>query len=244
MKWHSVTRTKTALLCGAAIAMGMAAGRAQASEWDKRTIVTVNEKIQVKDTVLEPGKYIFKVMDSNSDRHIVQIFNSDQSRLINTIMAIPNYRQDVTGETKFTFWETPAGKAKAMRAWFYPGDNYGQEFTYPKNLASVVETASATMTTPVVPQPEVVQPTTVQPTEPTKTDDAEPIVEPTPTVPDPPDQPVVDDQTPATDATQPAAQPQQPDTMPKTNSLYPLAGMTGLVSLGLFGVVRRKRSRA
>jgi hypothetical protein len=32
----------------------------------------------------------------------------------------------------FRFWETPAGKPKAIRAWFYPGDNFGQEFAYPK----------------------------------------------------------------------------------------------------------------
>jgi len=32
------------------------------------------------------------------------------------------------------FWETPAGRPRAVRSWFYPGDNYGQEFAYPQNF--------------------------------------------------------------------------------------------------------------
>src|SRR6185437_374088 len=41
----------------------------------------------------------------------------------------------------FAFWETPAGVPKAVHAWFYPGDNYGQAFAYPKKL--VAQLASA-----------------------------------------------------------------------------------------------------
>jgi len=93
---------------------------------DKRTILTVNEPIQVRDTLLEPGQYVFKLLDSQSDRHIVQIYNRDQNHLIDTVMAIPNYRIQPTGNSRFTFWETPPGSAKALRAWFYPGDNFGQ----------------------------------------------------------------------------------------------------------------------
>ena len=37
--------------------------------------------------------------------------------------------------SSFTFWETPADQPTAVRAWFYPGDNFGQEFAYPKAKA-------------------------------------------------------------------------------------------------------------
>lgn len=109
---------------------------AKADTWDKKTILTVNEAISVPaphektGKVLEPGKYVMKLADSPSNRHIVQIFNEDENQLITTILAIPNYRLEPTGDTKFTFWETPAGQPKALRAWFYPGDNFGQEFVY------------------------------------------------------------------------------------------------------------------
>src|SRR3984885_7597367 len=108
---------------------------ARADEWNKLTIMTVNEPIQVPNQVLPPGTYVVKLLDSPSDRHIVQIFDRDQKHLFTTILAIPNYRIQPTGKTVFTFWETPPGQPKALRAWFYPGDNFGQEFAYPKSAA-------------------------------------------------------------------------------------------------------------
>src|SRR5579875_1587036 len=115
--------------------------KAHADAWDKMTVVTVNEPIIAGQKVLDPGTYVWKLMDSPSNRHIVQIFDKNQQHLEETILAIPNYRLQPTGKTQFSFWETPAGVPKAVRAWFYPGDNYGQEFAYPKKL--VAELASA-----------------------------------------------------------------------------------------------------
>src|SRR5580698_10110824 len=108
---------------------------ARADEWNKKTILTVNETIQVPNKVLPPGKYVIKLLDSPSNRHIVQIFDGDETHLLTTILAIPNYRLQPTGKTVFGFWETPPGQPKALRAWFYPGDNFGQEFAYPKTAA-------------------------------------------------------------------------------------------------------------
>jgi hypothetical protein len=113
---------------------------AMADQWNKRTILTVNEPIQVPGKVLQPGKYVMKLMDSPSNRHIVQIFNEREDQLQTTVLAIPNYRLQPTGDTEFQWWETPAGQPRAMRAWFYPGDNFGQEFAYPKNEAVSIAT--------------------------------------------------------------------------------------------------------
>jgi hypothetical protein len=117
-------------LFGAAFAPAL-----HADEWNKRTILTVNEPIQVPGKTLEPGQYVMKLLDSPSDRHIVQIYDRNEQHLLTTVLAIPNYRLEPTGKTQFGFWETPAGQPKALRSWFYPGDNFGQEFAYPKNEA-------------------------------------------------------------------------------------------------------------
>jgi hypothetical protein len=111
---------------------------AMADQWNKRTILTVNEPIQLPGKVLQPGKYVMKLMDSPSNRHIVQVFNEREDQLQTTILAIPNYRLQPTGNTEFQWWETPAGQPRAMRAWFYPGDNFGQEFAYPKSEAVAI----------------------------------------------------------------------------------------------------------
>lgn len=131
------------LACCIAMVGGIAGSRAQADEWNKRTVLTTNQPIQVTDKVLDPGQYVFMLDNSNSDRHIVRIFNADQSRLIETVMAVPDYRIQPTGNSRFMFYETPPGTAPALRAWFYPGDNFGQEFPYPKH-PQVVQTSATT----------------------------------------------------------------------------------------------------
>jgi hypothetical protein len=130
---------KSALAAACVGVLGLAlVPDARADVWNKKTILTVNEAIQVPGQVLEPGKYVMKLMDSPSNRHIVQVFNEDETKLITTVLALPNYRLQPTGETKFTFWETVAGEPKPLRSWFYPGDNFGQEFAYPKDKATMI----------------------------------------------------------------------------------------------------------
>src|SRR6202171_5338912 len=129
---------KLAFVLGAGLMGALLSPTAVADQWDKKTILTVNEAIQLPNIVLPPGKYVMKLAESPSNRHIVQIFNKDQSQIQTTILAIPNYRLEPTGKTQFSFWETPPGQPKALRAWFYPGDNFGQEFAYPKNLSTSI----------------------------------------------------------------------------------------------------------
>ena len=80
-------------LLGIALAPG-----ARADEWNKKTVMTVSEPIQVPNKVLPAGTYVIKLLDSPSDRHIVQIFNADETKLQTTILAIPNYRIQPTGK--------------------------------------------------------------------------------------------------------------------------------------------------
>src|SRR5690348_11452287 len=115
-----------------------------ADGWDKKTKLQVNEPIQVPGAILQRGMYVIRLVDSLSDRHIVRITNEAEDEVITTFLAIPNYRLTPTGDSQFQFWETPAGNPKAMRAWFYPGDNFGQEFAYPTDLsAKIAQSAEA-----------------------------------------------------------------------------------------------------
>ena len=84
---------------------------------------------------LPAGTYVFKLLDSASDRHIVQIFNQAEDHVYTTILAIPNYRLRATGKTVMTFRERGEGQPEAIHAWFYPGHEWGEEFVYPKTRA-------------------------------------------------------------------------------------------------------------
>ncbi len=201
----------------------------RADQWDKRTVMTVNETIQVPNKVLPAGTYVVKLLDSPSNRHIVQIFNGDETELLTTILAIPNYRLEPTGDTVFTFWEMPPGQPRALRAWFYPGDNFGQEFAYPKSEAVAIAAVSHTE----IPTIEAEKPAELE---------TAPIVELTP------EAPVAEaPQAPApmvipAEVAQEVPSVVEVEELPKTASPYPLIGLMGMLALVAFAVVRTVRT--
>jgi hypothetical protein len=124
----------TMLLC-AALAAAVFLSKAHADEWNKKTFVTFSEPVEIPGVVLEPGEYVLKLMDTMADRNVVQIFNKDESHIYATILAIPDYRMQPSDKTVISFEERAAGSPEAVKAWFYPGDNYGQAFVYPRSKA-------------------------------------------------------------------------------------------------------------
>ncbi len=205
---------------------------AKADQWDKMTVVTINEKMIAGNKVLEPGTYVWKLLDSQADRHIVQIFNKDQSHLEETILAIPNYRLEPTGNSTFAFWETPPGVPKAVRAWFYPGDNFGQEFAYPKKL--VAQLASALPVPIPTNYKEETTPPEAAPA---------PTPEPTPQPAETPAQPAPEPTPQANSDSTPAPAP-APEALPHTASNVPLIALLGITSLGLAGFLSMRPKRS
>jgi hypothetical protein len=114
---------------------------ANASESDKKTIFTFSQPVELPGVALPAGTYVFKVLDSLTDRNIVQVFNKDETKLIGTFVTIPDYTPQPSDKTIVKFSETSAGGPKAIKEWFYPGENVGWEFVYPKKRA--VELAKA-----------------------------------------------------------------------------------------------------
>ena len=149
------------LLC-CALFLAILAPSAYSDEWNKMTVVTFPNPVEVPGAVLQPGKYVLKLVDSPSDRHIVQITNERQDHIYATILAIPNYRLEPRGKTVVTFYEMPSGQPEALKAWFYPGDNYGQEFTYSKDRARLISEATHE-NVPVTPPDSHVSTATQQP---------------------------------------------------------------------------------
>jgi hypothetical protein len=136
-------KAATTVFCMSLIGAALAPG-AKADDWSQRTVVTFSGPVEIPGVhltgwgVLPAGTYIFKVLDSQTDRHIVQIFSKDEKVCYATILAIPNYRLKTTSKTVITFRERPAGEPEALRAWFYPGKQWGEEFVYPKTKAAVL----------------------------------------------------------------------------------------------------------
>jgi len=115
--------------------------RAKADESNQKVVFTFSGPVEIPGQVLTPGTYVFKLADTMADRNIVQVFNKDQNHLYGTFLTIPDYRLKPRGKPIITFEERATGAPEAVRGWFYPGDNYGHEFVYPK--AKALELAKA-----------------------------------------------------------------------------------------------------
>lgn len=133
-------RAAPAVLCTAILAIALSPG-AKADDYDKKTTVTFSEPVEIPPVyitgmrVLPAGTYVFRLVNSSSNRHIVQIFNQDQTKIYATILAIPSYRLTRKDKTVITFNEGLRGEPELLRAWFYPGANWGEEFVYPQTKA-------------------------------------------------------------------------------------------------------------
>lgn len=185
--------------------------RAKATDWDKKTKITVGQPISIGGTVLPPGNYVLRLLDSLSNRNIVQVLNAKETKVEATIFAIPDLRSEPTGKTALKFWETPAGQPPALRSWYYPGDEYGQEFLRPVTVPAVVAQAPA-------PPPPAAAPAPAPP----QTAEATPPAPPAPTHAQ---------SAPAEQAPEAPPTP-APAPLPKTASSYPMVGALGLLSLG------------
>jgi hypothetical protein len=240
-----MNRFKTAMTVCCITLMGvMLAPSAMADQWDRKTVVTFSGPVEIPGVhlagwdVLPAGIYVFKILDSQADRHIVQIFNEDE-----TILAIPNYRLKATDKTVISFRERPAGQPEALRAWFYPGRNWGEEFVYPK--AKAIELAKLT-NTPVLFTPAEIP---LEVASPIKSVDA-PVVVELKRAPIKAIMPTGEEVEVAQVVTPPPAETQvarvEPVPMlPATASQIPLIALFGLLALGgvaALGVVKRRFS--
>jgi hypothetical protein len=229
---------------------------AKADDWNRKTEITFSNPVEIPGVhlagwgVLPAGTYTFKILDSQSDRHIVQIFNKDETVIYATILAIPNFRLKATDKTVMTFSERPAGQPEALRAWFYPGRNWGEEFVYPKSKA--IELAKAA-NAPVLFTPAEMP---LEFTEPVKSADA-PVVVQMKTAPILAVQPTGEEVQLAEVVTPPPAETEvavaaAPEpvpaettetTLPHTASSMPMVGLFGLLALVGAFAVRRTANR-
>ena len=122
-------------LVAAASALALTFSTANADTFNKKTKLSFSKPIRVPGATLAAGSYIFKLVDSQSNRNIIQIMNLRENKLYTTALAIPDYRLNPRSHTVMTFGETDAGCAPAVKSWFYPGDNAGNRFVYGKKEA-------------------------------------------------------------------------------------------------------------
>ena len=224
---------KPAVLSAAVLFSMSIAPSLKADTWNKKTVITISETITLPmNTVLQPGTYVFKLADfavGPSHRPDLQCHRN-------------TYYRHHPGDPRTTGCSRPAracsssGKRrraapKAMRAWFYPGDNFGQEFVYPKIQSLEIAKITRTPVPTVLVENDVVDvavlkaaPVVVV----TEKGEEEPLVltaQNNIAAESAPSRPYAD------------AAPTTASTLPRTASSLPLMGLVDLASLGAFGLL-------
>jgi hypothetical protein len=117
--------TACAILLSAAFGAGT-----KADEWNRKTVATFSDSVEIPGQVLPAGTYVFKLADSIADRNIVEIWNGDETQLLATLKTLPDMRVETPGRVIFEFDERSGDSQMAIRSWFFPGQNVGRDFVY------------------------------------------------------------------------------------------------------------------
>jgi LPXTG-motif cell wall-anchored protein len=181
----------------------------------RTTKLNIVEPTEIAGTVLEPGSYMIRVHDVTDGKVQVQVTDETETKVFATVTAMRMRRnldtnQQQTEQTEFTY--TTVNGHPALSTWFYPGDEWGEQFTSGK--ATWIAQAEAGTVTQTRTETKV--------TEVAKT-------------PAPAPAPVVENNSPAPEPAEVAPAPMArtaPAQLPKTGSSLPLLGLIGLGALG------------
>lgn len=125
MKFNKVAFVVAAVLAAILFAEVVA----HADEADQAPVLTISAPIAIPGQVLPAGTYLLKLPNPDN-LHLVQIFNTDQTRLYATLQTISTGRPEPAQDIVITLADQGPGQPKALVRWFYPGNTMGQEFVY------------------------------------------------------------------------------------------------------------------
>jgi hypothetical protein len=216
---------------------------ANAQRFDRGTKITVNQPFDIPGAVALPaGTYVIRLMDIAGTRNVVQILNADETRSYAIVLGIPDYRLEAPEKTEISFYEAGPGEPLPLRAWFYPGYNYGVEFVYPRKKAVEIARISGEHVIAVpwedeyIPEPEELETEPLIAIEPSgeeaELEAVHPEAAPAP-VPEAEPGAVESVLTPQAEAPK----------LPRTATPLPLVALTGLLAAGAAGTLRIARKR-
>ena len=233
------------VLCATAMLTAVTAEPAAAQTFDRVTKLTFSAPVELPGMVLPAGTYTFRLVDSKSDRHVVNVYDADDEKHIHTVYAIPVRRSETSEVTVVTFRETALDAPLPVRFWYYPNDQYGQEFAWPRDRALAIAQATGESVLAIDGEE-------IERVEATAVTTPAPVVVATPEVEVEPVEPVVVEPEVEIEPVQPVVvEPVQPvmpvatsGELPDTAGPLPLVGLVGLIALGGAFVTRAYRRRS
>lgn len=116
----------------AAVLLGAFAAPAHADQCDKLTYLTFSAPVALPGVTLPAGTYRFTHPDCSVSDHVLRVSSEDGLEVYATLLTLPDDRSTSSKQSEVIFAEAAAGRPKAVKAWFYPGERTGEELIYSK----------------------------------------------------------------------------------------------------------------
>jgi hypothetical protein len=220
-------------VCGLGVAVGLLVTSVLLAQTnDKRTVFSFNRPISLPGVTLPAGKYMFRLVDTETTRKVVQVLDEHGKKPYAMLHTIPDIRRDASGSPEVRFLETAKGQPSAVKTWWYPQERIGYEFIYPKEQARRLAQAIA----------EPVLTTREETKKPEETQTAQlerlaPTGQETPVVESAAPEPIV-----PTGVVQEGVVAEARTELPTTASELPLVGLIGLLALAGAGGIQLFRT--
>ncbi len=133
---------KALRIFSAAMAIGLVGAALGDVAPEKKSTLTVTTPLEVPGTILDPGTYVVKLVDTQNS--VVAITSVDGKKVYATALCTPHEAGDDPRHTEFMFYGVPDGTNKVLRTWYRPGDRYGQDFLYPPDRAAALRQVTNT----------------------------------------------------------------------------------------------------
>jgi hypothetical protein len=130
--------TKLLLMGALVVVFGAISGPTVLAQIPETSFLNVTEPLNVGGTILQPGKYVIRVLPGNQNRNLLQVTNEDYSEIFTTVLSIPHATP--AGEetlTEYVFYPAVAGTPRALRTWYAAdaASQGGHDIVYPEGLA-------------------------------------------------------------------------------------------------------------
>lgn len=131
-----VTPSKRVLTgCGSVLLCGVVCASATAQDfYNYKTSFTFDREVELPGgRTLQPGTYLFRLVDSSATRYIVQVLDTHETHVFATMLAVEPRDETVI------FGDAPINAPRPIRYWYHAGDGVrpiGYEFVYPTDQAT------------------------------------------------------------------------------------------------------------
>jgi hypothetical protein len=122
------------LASAAALVWCLSASTATADDYNRRTILTIDQPLIVPGATLTPGTYTFILGNPETSRDVVNILREDGTPVISAHVTRVSRNNDNRDLALFVALNEN-GAMPMMKGWFYPGDRDGYQFVYPMEQA-------------------------------------------------------------------------------------------------------------